>query len=83
MNNSICINFLPPVNDLYYPLMGGMVMSRNPIVKVTFNEDLQEESYFFLKRLIEKILMEQIGLEMNPKLKGELLMESQNIIEKE
>ena len=63
--------------------MGGMAMSRNPIVKVTFNEDLQEESYYFLKRLIEKMLIEQIGLELNPRLKGELLMESQNIIEKE
>jgi hypothetical protein len=63
--------------------MGGMAMSRNPIVKVTFNEDLQEESYYFLKRLIEKMLIEQIGLELKPRLKGELLMESQNIIEKE
>lgn len=58
-------------------------MSHKPIVKVTFNEDLQEESYYFLKRLIEKILIEQIDLDMNPQLKGELLMESKNIIEKD
>jgi hypothetical protein len=77
------INFIPPVNDLKYSLMGGMVMSRKPIVKVTFNEDLQSESYYFLKRLIEKILIEQIGLDMNPRLKGQLLMESKDIIEKE
>ena len=58
-------------------------MSRKPIVKVTFNEALQEESYYFLKRIIEKILIEQIGLDKNPRLKGQLLMKSQDIIEKE
>lgn len=63
--------------------MGGRAMLRKPIVKVTFNEDLQEESYYFLKRLIEKMLIEQIGLEVNLRMKGELLMKSQDIIEKE
>lgn len=58
-------------------------MSKKPIVKVTFNEDLQKDSYYFIKRLIEKILIDEIGVEMNPKLKGKLLMESKEIIEKE
>jgi hypothetical protein len=61
--------------------MGGMFMARKPIVKVTFNEELQTESYFFLKRLLEKILIDQ--LDLDPKLKGLLLMESKQITEKE
>lgn len=56
-------------------------MSRKPIVKVTFNEELQTESYYFLKRLMEKILIDQ--LDLDPKLKGMLLMESNQITEKE
>lgn len=58
-----------------------MFMSRKPIVKVTFNEELQTESYYFLKRLMEKILIDQ--LDLDPKLKGMLLMESKQITEKE
>jgi hypothetical protein len=61
--------------------MGGMFMSRKPVVKVTFNEELQPESYYFLKRLIEKMLIEQ--LDLDPKMKGLLLMSSKQIIEKE
>jgi hypothetical protein len=38
-------------------------MSRKDIVKVTFNEDLQEESYYFMKRLIEKVLIDQLDLQ--------------------
>lgn len=56
-------------------------MTRNPKVKVTFNEDLQHESYFFLKRLIEKLLLDQLELDL--KLKGNLLTNSKIIIEKE
>lgn len=56
-------------------------MSHKPKIKVTFNEDLQHESYFFLKRLIEKILLDQLELDL--KLKGNLLTNSKNIIEKE
>ncbi|WP_185806782.1 hypothetical protein [Bacillus sp. HMF5848] len=56
-------------------------MTRKPVVKVTFNEELQSESYYFLKRLIEKILIEQ--LDLDPRLKGLLLMESKHFIEKE
>ncbi|UOE94403.1 hypothetical protein [Alkalihalobacillus sp. LMS39] len=56
-------------------------MSRKPVVKVTFNEELQIESYYFLKRLIEKMLIEQ--LDLDPKMKGLLLMSSKQIIEKE
>lgn len=58
-----------------------MFMSRKPIVKVTFNEELQTESYYFLKRLMEKILIDQ--LDLDPKLKGMLLMKSKQITEKE
>lgn len=60
---------------------GGVAMSRNPKIKVTLNEDLQHESYFFMKRLIEKILLDQLELDL--KLKGNLLTNSKNIIEKE
>jgi len=56
-------------------------VSRKAVVKVSFNEEQQEESYYFMKRLIEKIFIEQ--LDLDPKTKGKLLMESQNIIEKE
>ena len=56
-------------------------MSRKDIVKVSFNEDLQEESYYFMKRLIEKGLIDQ--LELQPKMKGFLLEESNKIVEKE
>lgn len=56
-------------------------MSRKAVLKVSFDEERQAESYYFMKRLIEKIFIEQ--LDLDPKLKGRLLMESQNIIEKE
>lgn len=56
-------------------------MSRKDIVKVSFNEDLQEESYYFMKRLVEKVLIDQ--LELQPKMKGFLLSESNEIVEKE
>ncbi|CEE00689.1 hypothetical protein BT1A1_0841 [Caldibacillus thermoamylovorans] len=56
-------------------------MSRKDIVKVSFNEDLQEESYYFMKRLVEKVLIDQ--LDLNPKMKGFLLAESNKIVEKE
>jgi hypothetical protein len=55
-------------------------MPKKPVIKVSFNEELQSESHYFLKRLIEKILVDQ--LELNPKIKGLLLMESKDIIEK-
>jgi hypothetical protein len=56
-------------------------MSRKDIVKVSFNEDLQEESYYFMKRLIEKILIDQ--LDLKPTMKGFLLTESRDVVEKE
>ncbi|MDQ0163535.1 hypothetical protein [Aeribacillus alveayuensis] len=56
-------------------------MSRKNIVKVSFNEDLQEESYYFMKRLVEKVLIDQ--LDLKPKMKGFLLAESNKIVEKE
>lgn len=56
-------------------------MTRKDIIKVSFNEDLQEESYYFMKRLIEKILIDQLDLKLP--MKGFLLTESHKIIEKE
>ncbi|GAA0496853.1 hypothetical protein GCM10008986_24750 [Salinibacillus aidingensis] len=56
-------------------------MSRKAVLKVSFNEDQQAESYHFIKRLIEKMLLDQ--LDLDPKTKGLLLMESRDIIEKE
>ena len=62
-------------------MTGGVFMSRKDIVKVSFNEDSQEESYYFMKRLIEKVLIDQ--LDLKPKMKGFLLAESNRIVEKE
>ncbi len=62
-------------------MTGGVFMSRKDIVKVSFNEDLQEESYYFMKRLVEKVLIDQ--LDLKPKMKGFLLEESNKIVEKE
>ncbi|MFE8703998.1 MULTISPECIES: hypothetical protein [Bacillaceae] len=54
-------------------------MDFKPVVKVTFNEELQADSYYFLKRLIEKIVIDE--LELTPTTKGMLLMESEKIME--
>lgn len=56
-------------------------MSHKPIVKVSFNENTQEESSYFLKRLIEKIIMDE--LELPPPMKGAFLLHTKNITEKE
>lgn len=56
-------------------------MSLKPKIKVTFNEEMQSESYYYLKRLIEKILLDQLELDL--KLKATLLNSSKNIMEKE
>lgn len=56
-------------------------MLRNPKIKVTFDENLQHESYFLIKRLVEKILLEQLELDL--KLKANLLINSKEIIERE
>ena len=56
-------------------------MSHKPVVKVTFNEETQQESIYFLKRLIEKIIMDQ--LELTPHMKGALLIHNKDIMEKE
>jgi hypothetical protein len=61
--------------------MGGLGMSLKPKIKVTFNEEMQSESYYYLKRLIEKILLDQLELDL--KLKATLLNSSKNIMEKE
>lgn len=46
-------------------------MSQKPIVKVIFNEDATSESNFFFKRLIEKVILDQ--LELHPQVKGDFL----------
>lgn len=61
--------------------MGGNLLDFKPVVKVAFNEELQTESQYLLKRLIEKIVIDQ--LELTPTTKGMLLMESAKLIEKE
>lgn len=43
-----------------------------PVVKVSFNEDAQEESIYFIKRLLEKIILDQ--LELTPQMKGAFLI---------
>lgn len=50
-------------------------MSHKPIIKVSFNEDAREESIYFLQRLIEKIIIDQ--LDLTPHMKGTLLINNQ------
>lgn len=54
-------------------------MSHKPIIKVSFNENAQEESIYFLQRLIEKIIMDQ--LELTPHMKGRLLINNKENIQ--
>lgn len=56
-------------------------MTHKPVVKVTFNEASQEESVYFLKRLIEKIILDE--LELTPQMKGELLLHNKDLLKKE
>lgn len=46
-------------------------MSKVRVVRSSYNEHLQKESYLFLQRLIEKALLDELNL--NPIQKGELL----------
>lgn len=46
-------------------------MGKVRIVRSSYNEDLQKESYLFLQRLIEKALLDE--LDLNPIQKGVLL----------
>lgn len=48
-------------------------MSKVRVVRSSYNENLQKESYLFLKRLIDKALLDELNL--NPIQKG-LLLES-------
>lgn len=56
-------------------------MERKAIIKVSFNDESQEQSYYFLKRLIEKILLDSLDLSLE--MKGTLLFASSKIIEGE
>ena len=47
-------------------------ISHKPVVKVVFNEDAQKESTYFLKSLIEKIILDQ--LDLSPQMKGAFLI---------
>ena len=42
-------------------------ISHKPVVKVAFNEDAQKESTYFLKSLIEKIILDQLDLPLQMK----------------
>ena len=55
-------------------------ISHKPVVKVTFNEDAQEESTYFLKRLIEKIILDQ--LDLTPQMMGSFLIKNNEDREK-
>lgn len=54
-------------------------MSHRPVIKVSFNEDAQEESIYFLKRLIEKITLDQ--LDLPPQMKGVFLVRNNDDME--
>jgi hypothetical protein len=56
-------------------------MIRKSVIKVSFNEEAQSESYYFIKRLIEKILIDQLNT--TPKIKGSLLISSSKILEED
>lgn len=58
----------------------SLTMKRKPVIKVSFNEDLSAESNYFIKKLVEKIMIDQ--LELSPQEKGVLLNSSKNIIDK-
>ena len=55
-------------------------ISHKPVVKVSFNEDAQEESIYFLKRLIEKIILDQ--LDLTAQMKGTFLIRNNEDREK-
>ncbi|MGM0780025.1 MAG: hypothetical protein ACQEXE_26050 [Bacillota bacterium] len=55
-------------------------MKRKPVIKVSFNEELSAESNYFIKKLVEKIMIDQ--LELSPQEKGVLLNSSKSIIDK-
>lgn len=54
-------------------------ISHKPIIKVSFNEGAQEESVYLIKRLIEKLIMDQ--LELTPYMKGALLIHNKDNLE--
>lgn len=58
----------------------SLTMKRKPVIKVSFNEELSAESNYFIKKLIEKIMIDQ--LELSPQEKGVLLNSSKSIIDK-
>lgn len=58
----------------------SFTMKRKPVIKVSFNEELSAESNYFIKKLVEKIMIDQ--LELSPQEKGVLLNSSKSIIDK-
>lgn len=55
-------------------------MSHKPVVKVSFNEDNEKESIYFLKRLVEKIVIDH--LELTPFMKGSFLLNNKDFMDK-
>ena len=55
--------------------------SHKAVVKVSFDEEQQNESIYFFQRLIEKIIMDQ--LDLTPYMKGSFLIESKRLLERE
>ncbi|SKC08848.1 hypothetical protein SAMN06295926_1224 [Lysinibacillus sp. AC-3] len=56
-------------------------MTHKAVVKVSFDEGLQNESTYFLKRLIEKIILDQLDVPLQ--VKGTLLLNNQDAIEEQ
>lgn len=56
-----------------------LTMTHRPVIKISFNEDAQEESIYFLKRLIEKITLDQ--LDLSPQMKGVFLVRNNDDME--
>ena len=46
-------------------------MTYKPVIKISFNENAQDESAYFMKRLLEKVILEQ--LDLTPAMQGALL----------
>lgn len=54
-------------------------MTYKPVIKVSFNENAQDESAYFMKRLLEKVILEQ--LELTPAMQGAFLRASEGAAE--
>ena len=55
------------------------MQSHKAIIRVSFNEEQQNESTYFFHRIIQKIVMD--NLELTPHMKGIFLIESLKLLE--